>query len=273
VSATPPATGVAVPSDTEAFFVRGGQTGCLLLHGFTGTPQEMRFLGSALAARGHTVSGVRLAGHATQVEELAATRWTDWYESARAGLEALQPQVERVVVVGQSMGALLALELAATHPEAVAAVVVLAPALVIRQRMVQVGAPIFPMLLPFLPVQRRFVSKAARDIADPLARAESPSYERVPLRALTELVHLQRRVRRRLRLVRQPVLAIHARQDHTCPVVNVEILSRELGGSVQVRLLPESYHVISLDVERELVATLVGDFAESVAAGVSAIAP
>ena len=270
----PPPSGAGAVVDTQSFFVPGGQTGCLLLHGFTGTPHEMRFLGTVLAARGHTVSGIRLAGHCTRAEDLAATRWTDWYASAVDGLRGLQPHAQRVVVVGQSMGALLALELAVAYPDNVAAVAVLSPALVLAHPMVRVGGPVLPFVVPLLPAGRRYVGKGVSDIADPRARAESPSYRRIPLPALVELVRLQRRVRRRLPLVRQPVLAIHARQDHTCPLRNVEILERGLGGPLRVELLPESYHVISVDVERDRVAGLVAEFVEaSVATAAPHIAP
>jgi len=262
----PPAPGAGAAVDTQSFFVPGGPTGCLLLHGFTGTPHEMRFLGTTLAARGYTVSGIRLAGHCTRVEDLAATCWHDWYASALAGLQALEPHAQRVVVVGQSMGALLALELAAARPEIVAAVVVLSPALVLAHPLVRYGGRVLPLVVPLLPERHRYVGKGTSDIADPRARAESPNYRRVPLRALTELVRLQRRVRRRLPLVRQPVLVIHGRQDHTCPMANVEMLERGLGGPVQVRVLPESFHIISVDVERERVAALVGDFIASMLA-------
>src|SRR5262249_50914792 len=63
--------------------------GCLLVHGFTATPAEMRPLGEALAARGFPVRGVRLAGHGTSVEDLARTGWRDWYASVEHDLGLL----------------------------------------------------------------------------------------------------------------------------------------------------------------------------------------
>lgn len=265
-ASAPPPPGEHAVVDTQSFFLPGGPIGCLLLHGFTGTPHEMRFLGTTLAARGHAVSGIRLAGHCTCPEDLAAIRWTDWYASAHEGLKALQPHARRHVVIGQSMGALLALELAVACPQTVAAVVVLAPALVLANPMVRLGGHFLPFVVPLLPARRRFVGKGVRDIADPRARVESPSYRRIPLPALVELLRLQRRVRAQLSRVRQPVLAIHARQDHTCPLENVEILRRGLSGPLTVEVLPESYHVVSIDVERDRVAGLVADFVESSAA-------
>src|SRR5512143_91752 len=94
-------------SETLPFFLRGANAngadatgdrlGCLLVHGFTGTPQEMRFLGECLHRDGYTVSGVRLAGHCTSVKDLARTKWQDWYGSARSGVEELQQHTPQVV--------------------------------------------------------------------------------------------------------------------------------------------------------------------------------
>lgn len=96
----------------QPFFLPGGPTGCLLIHGFAGTPAEMRGLGAHLAAQGHTVLGVRLAGHTGSPEDLAATRWHDWLASAETGFQDLRAHCARVVVVGFSMGGALALLLA-----------------------------------------------------------------------------------------------------------------------------------------------------------------
>src|SRR5262245_17365486 len=97
--------------DTGAFFLPAGPVGCLLLHGFTATPYDMRFLGSALHGRDVTVSAVCLPGHATSPEDMERHTWSDWVEGARAGLLELKKSAGQVVVVGQSMGALLALKL------------------------------------------------------------------------------------------------------------------------------------------------------------------
>src|SRR5207247_2364206 len=80
----------------DAFSLPGSRPlGCLLVHGFTGTPEEMRPLGEALAARGFPVYGVRLAGHGTDVAEPARTRWTDWFASVEAGGARPRASAER----------------------------------------------------------------------------------------------------------------------------------------------------------------------------------
>ncbi|HJQ84468.1 MAG TPA: alpha/beta fold hydrolase, partial [Candidatus Binatia bacterium] len=81
--------------------------GCLLVHGFTATPDEMRPLGEALAARGFPVRAVRLAGHGTDVADLARTRWTDWFASVLEAAATLRRDVPRIALAGMSMGGLL----------------------------------------------------------------------------------------------------------------------------------------------------------------------
>jgi carboxylesterase len=69
----------------EPFFFQGNKIGCLLIHGFTGAPKEMRWLGEYLANQGYTVLGVRLAGHATRPEDMRRMNWEDWAVSVEDG--------------------------------------------------------------------------------------------------------------------------------------------------------------------------------------------
>jgi carboxylesterase len=252
-------------ADTRSFSLSGGRVGCLLLHGFTGTPHEMRYLGDHLAALGYSVCGVRLAGHATSVEDFATHTWQDWYASAAEGLRQLRQHAAVTIVVGQSMGALLALKMAADFADTVAALVLLAPAVRLANPWLPWIGPFLPVLLPLLPRRWRWVEKGTSDIADPLARAMSPNYRSVPLAAVIQLLRLQRQARRAAAGVQQPVLIVHARQDHTCPVDNVTRLQQWLPRPPRVHLLDDSYHVITVDVEKKLVASLVAGFVSEAA--------
>src|SRR5207245_534755 len=78
--------------------------GCLLVHGFTGSPWEMRWLGEQLAGDGHTVLGVRLAGHGTCPEDMSGTRWPHWYAGVLENYRRLRAECEQVRVMGLSMG-------------------------------------------------------------------------------------------------------------------------------------------------------------------------
>jgi carboxylesterase len=262
----------AQPSDaaarpTEPFFFPGGDVGCLLVHGFTGTPYEMRYLGERLHAAGHTVNAVCLAGHGTQWEDLASCRWQDWYRSVEDGLSALESCCRRTVAVGLSLGSLLALRLASERPQAVSALVLLSCALVIANPWPARAQWILRSALPILPPRWRSVTKPGSDIADHSARSIHPSYGAMPLESVLELVALQRQVRPLLPRIVQPAMAIHSHQDHTAPVENVAVLQRELPNLRAAVVLPESYHVLTVDLEKERVADEITAFIEAVVGG------
>src|SRR6059058_4380573 len=98
------------------------RTGVLLVHGITGSPAEMKPLVRKLTAEGFNVACPALAGHCSSVAALKQTRWTDWYESLETALFDLRKRCDTIYVSGLSMGALLALRLAAMHPELVSGI-------------------------------------------------------------------------------------------------------------------------------------------------------
>jgi carboxylesterase len=219
----------------------------------------VRSLGDALAGAGFPVRAARLAGHGTTLDDLARTSWRNWLTSAEDALAALRGTAPRTAVAGASLGALLALLIAARRPHDVAAVVCCATPLRLRDRR--------PALLRSVgwlpPVRRRYalLPKGARDISDPRARAASVSYDAIPLPALMSLLRLRAVVRGVLRQVTQPALLLHGRNDHVAPVSNLELLRRRLGSRhVESHVLERSWHVVTEDVERDLVASLTIDF-------------
>jgi len=257
VTPAPSPHGVVV----DGFAFAGSRAvGCLLIHGFTATPEEMRPLGEALAARGFPVRAVRLAGHGTDVADLARTRWTDWFASVEAERARLGRDVPRVVPVGMSLGALLALHLAATRADAVAALVLCGTPLRLRDPRVRW----LPALARLPWFARRYASIAkvnGPDVADPAARAASRSYRTMPLAAVLELVRLQGIVRRELARVTQPALLLHGRHDHGVPLATLDLLRRSLGSrTVEAHVLERSWHVVTVDYDREEVARLAADF-------------
>src|SRR5262249_39312771 len=179
----------------RGFAFEGGTVGCLLLHGFTGTPCEMRPIGERLAARGYAVSAPLLPGHGTRVEDLAPTTWEDWYATALASWQELGAKTAARVVAGLSMGALLALHLAHARPQEVSAVAALAPALELAtQRSAEIAR--WVRWLPPLP--RRFVIVPKRSSKLPGIGRKTPAYDEIPLRSLASMIALQRRVRSEL---------------------------------------------------------------------------
>lgn len=247
------------PIDTDEFFFPGSRVSALLIHGLSGTPFEMRYLGERLAASGVRVCGVRLAGHAGAPEELGAATHAQWYESVVEGFERLHRYGDPVAVVGLSLGAVLTARLAADQGEAVAGVVMLAPSFFLP---LWVRGPLKAMSALGPLADRIYLRGKGSDIHDAAARSVHPSARLLPLSAVLELMKLSAAVRPRLNRVTQPTLIIHSRRDHTCPMRrNVDFVLSRLG-STQKRavILEESFHVITIDSEKERVASEVIDF-------------
>jgi carboxylesterase len=239
----------------------------LLIHGFTATPDEMRPLGETLAAQGFAVRGVCLAGHATSVDDLARTEWSDWFASVETELETLRRGTPRVAVCGMSLGALLALHLAATRPALVEALVLYGTPV----RLADVRVRWLPLLARVPWVARRWATIAkphGPDIADASVRAASRSYRSMPLSAVVQLLRFQAIVRAELGRVSQPALLLHGRHDHSVPVANLDLLRRSLGSRwIETHMLERSWHVVTLDHDRLEVGRLTADFLARVEAG------
>jgi carboxylesterase len=104
-----------IKSGGQPYLLPGGPFGCLLIHSFASSPQEMRWLGTQLNENGFTVLGIRLFGHATSSKDLRRVRYSDWIASMEDGLNLLQKQCDKFFVVGASLGSALALIAGAKH--------------------------------------------------------------------------------------------------------------------------------------------------------------
>ncbi len=231
--------------DLNPFFFDGGPTGCLLIHGFSGSPPEMRPMGEYLAEKGLTVRGVRLAGHGTSPEDMATTGWRDWVASAEEGLRELQGRCEQVFVAGLSMGGLITLHLAAQHSP-VGIVAMSAPAYIADWRF---------RLLPLAQYFLRWVTPGIEsDLTDPEAETRISSYQVLPIRCVVSLRELLRLVRRELPQVKAPALIMQGEKDHHVPPDSAQIIFEELGAAdKEIVWWPNSGHCITVDSEREAV--------------------
>jgi carboxylesterase len=255
---TRPGTG-----DKAELFVRGGPRGVLCLHGFTGTPFEVRPLAEALAGRGYTVLAPQLAGHCGTMAELVRTRWPDWLASASAALDRLiAASGGPVAIAGFSLGGLLTLRLARARPADLAAVAIVAAPL--RLRPYQVGAVRALCRLP-APLRRGPLAVLPKfggyDVTDTEMKRQNPALSGMPIAGINSLIELGELVRRELPDVRTPALVAHGELDRTVPLGDSLELVGTLGSAVIERLfLPRSGHLVAIDVERSALIEAVTRF-------------
>lgn len=255
----------AEPQDPRASIILGdGPRRVLLLHGLTGTPTEVRPIADALHAAGFAVRAPLHAGH-RDPEDLAGHGWRDWYDSAESALLEFAG-AGRVLVVGFSMGALLALRLAALHRERVAGVASISVMLALPGWQVWLAGVLARMRRD--PWYRRFVGhlpKRGIDVRIFARGAQSPSLRVFPFRAIAELGGLQADLRGRLGHIHAPLLLLHGRYDHTAPPEHSERVAQAVASaSVRRVLLPRSFHIVGQDLDRAQVCAEVVGFARGV---------
>ena len=232
--------------DPSPFFLEGGPAGVLLIHGFTGSPPEMRLVGDYLHQRGLTVSGPRLPGHGTTLEDLNLRTWQEWTGHVESTLSDLRRRCRTVFVGGLSMGALLALYLAGHHP-GLAGVIAYAPATIPADRRSRL-APVLKYVIGRVP-------KGEDDLTDPQARQRVWSYEAWPAAGAHELMKLVNEVKRLLPGVTCPALVIYSTADRSIHPNSAPYTYARLGSTdKELVTLHNSGHVITVDSEWEFVA-------------------
>ncbi len=251
------------PEKTAPFELGSGDPSVLLIHGFTGSPWDLRLLGDALAARGFHVKGLRLPGHGATPEAFATATQRDWEQACEDALGALAVR-RPVFVAGLSMGSLLALRLAARFPAQVAGLALMAPALQFRDRRLALVKAL--RRVPVLPLLQPHLEKNRSDLEDPAALAQAPILPRVPTRSLHDLLTLQEDAEAAVPNVRAPTLVVMARQDHVVDYAVGDRLVQRLGKAHEVRklTLERGFHIMTRDLDHPRLSAEVGDFFQRV---------
>jgi carboxylesterase len=241
----------------EPYSAPGDARGALVLHGFTGNPQSMRGLALALTGAGLTVELPLLPGHGTDVTDMVPTRWEDWSAAAESAYEELAARSGSVVVVGLSMGGTLAVWLAERHPE-IAALVLVNPLIeppdadtvAFIESMIEGGDEVAPGI--------------GSDIA--LEGAVESAYPGSPLRAALSLFAAAGDVAAQLGSVTAPILLFSSKEDHVVPPASGDRLVAGVTGPVERVMLERSFHVATLDYDKDEIEARTVKFVTSLPA-------
>jgi carboxylesterase len=266
----------------RSMFVPGGRLGVLLIHGLGGTPIELRFIAQTLARAGHTVSCCQLAGHCGTPEELRRSTWREWYASVEAAHGVLRESCDTIVAGGLSMGGILAIHLARNRPEGVHGLLLLAPTLRLDgwsmpwySRAIHYVRPL-PIKLEFDLAEREpygLKDERVRSLVVSSMQSGDSGQAGVfstPMRSFANFNALVSVVKRDLDQVRQPALIVHPRDDDIASLETAQYLQTHLGGLVETLVLDDSYHMVTLDQQRHIVAERTERFVAWVASRAAA---
>ncbi len=239
--------------DGSSFYWEAGPTGVLLCHGFTATTTEVRLLAQALHAQGYSVAAPLLPGHGTSPADCNRYSWEDWYTSLEQNYQQIASRCQRVVVGGESTGALLVLRLAYQHANA-AAILCYAPAF--RLQLSREKLLLLSLLAPFL-----------SSVSKPLSTDNNPwkGYSVFPLKGAKQLLRLQEALLPLLPQIHQPILIMQGKLDPTVQPISAQIVYDQIGSAIkELHWLENSTHCAILDRERDLAAALTLDFIKRV---------
>jgi carboxylesterase len=229
----------------EPFFFKGNHIGVLCCHGFTGTTQSMRYLGEQLHGAGFTVIGPRLKGHGTSPAAMAKTTAQDWIDSVDEALAELRKSCTQIFMTGLSMGGTLTLYTAAKHADVIRGVIPINGVVHIDNP--DMAGIAFDRAMP------ANVPGISSDVKAP--DIKELAYAEVPVSAFRQVYALAAVTRDLLAKIQCPVLVMQSREDHVVKPANGPLIVAGVGSnSVELLWLEDSYHVATIDNDRQLIA-------------------
>jgi len=239
----------------KPFLFKGNDTGCLLLHGFPGTPYEMREMGEHLAEEGYSVLGPRLFGHGTHFKDLNRSRWWDWVNSAMDGYYQLSDMCSHIFIIGLSMGGALSLLLGSRHR-----VEGVCPMAVPYTIPIKYSDQLRP-LIPVLSKVWRYSKRGPSDWRDKEAEMTHSVYDRRPVRGGAELYDLLSVMRAELPNLTVPLQLIYSSDDGSIPLGDAQkILDSVASSDKNLIIIEGSGHNVTRDAKRDEVFRFTSSF-------------
>ncbi|MEY4370577.1 MAG: hypothetical protein RIQ48_286 [Pseudomonadota bacterium] len=256
----------------KGFFYQGNtDKAVLLIHGLTGVPAEMSFLGKSLHKMGFTIACPLLEGHAKGKKELLKTTWHDWYETVEKTFLALREKYKKVYVAGICVGGMLGLNLAADYGEMVEGAAIYSAAIRYDGWNIPVHgflSFLIPLIGNFPPLRYMgFDEKPPYGIKDDrlrkiILRSDllKETHHNFPYPMLKQMYALNSNMEKKYEKIKTPVILLHAKNDDLSHYRNSEYIFKKIKSAKEMNLLEDSYHMIHIDKERDKVAKMTADF-------------
>lgn len=255
---------------TKGFsFQNGSNTAILLLHGLTGSPFEMHQYGKMLSSEGYDVFCPVLPGHCEDAEGLKGHTWQEWKNFTVNQFDELASKYDKVYISGLCLGAVLALAVAQERDN-VAGIIGLSTTLYLDGW----AMPWFKFLIPvclfsvfklfylFPETDTRGIKcEAVRKKIAKMQEKSGGALDCYPMLCVVELLKVSAFVRKRIKKVNTPILLLHSVQDDLTSVKSAEFVYNNISSTDKKMIkLEDSYHVMTLDNEKKLVAEKTLEF-------------
>lgn len=255
-------------------FLAGGKTGILLIHGLGGTPVEMRYIAQGLNRAGYTVYCCQLSGHCGTTQDLIEAKWQDWASDVVKALDRLK-HCSKIFVGGLSAGSLLALYLSEQLSDRIDGTLLYSPTLVLNgwsmpwyMKFLQYLRPSMQFIEVMMPERHPHGLKDERIrkmvVNSMMNHTSDAGVFETPLSTFTQFNSLSAYMRKRLKNINVPIISFHPREDDFSDISNSYEILRKVKGKAELVILEDSYHIITLDKQRQLVIDKSIEFVENV---------
>ena len=268
IEAVVAATPAAAPSGTT----NAAPDGVFLIHGLGGTQYDLGSMHKRLKNAGLVTHSLTLPGHGTKPEDLANVTSEQWIDAVIAKYREVRGLHPRLHLMGMCMGSLLAAVVAQREKHASGSLVLLAPPVYIDGW----ATPWYRVLRPLLywvPGIGRTMKIEEEDpfgikneqlraiVKAKFERGENFHYQWVPLECIRQVDRLRKLVMAKAKEIRCPTLVVHAREDELTSLASANFLVEQIGGArARMVVLEDSYHMVCVDNDREIVAKSVLEF-------------